>query len=150
MRMSEVEQNGITRSADNSRPVGIAGWLLYICIVLSILSPFRMLQYLQQTSVPLMVVTYATIGISSLSAGVATWARSSLAFLCLRVAFLVRILYAFLQIYLGLRLTQHSGGDARLAQQELVSAATNIVLVVALFLYFRLSRRVRNTLGRNM
>lgn len=132
-------------------PYGIGGWLLYICIALTILGPIKMIGWIHQTSAPLMLTTFIALATSSVAAGIATWATHSSAFVFLRIAFVVRLLYSFVEIYLGINLArQQSSTTFDLAKQEFLSAAINIFLVLALFLYFRVSKRVRNTLGRNI
>ncbi|WP_125485715.1 hypothetical protein [Edaphobacter aggregans] len=134
-----------------AQPVGVRGWLLYICIAFTILGPIKMIEFIHGTSAPIMLATYITIAVTSFIAGLATWATRSSAFLFLRIALVARLLYSFLQVYLGMELArQQFSTTLDLAKQEFMSAAINILLVLLLFFYFRFSKRVRNTFGRNI
>jgi hypothetical protein len=144
-------------SEQNSEPqseaslYGIRGWLLYICIALTILGPIRMVQFTHGTLAPIVLATYIAIAITSFIAGLSTWATQPYAFFFLRIALLVRLLYSFLQVYLGVQLArQQFSTTLDLAKREFLSAAIDILLVVVLFFYFRFSKRVRKTFGRNI
>jgi hypothetical protein len=97
-----------------------------------------------------MIAIYVSLAITSLIAGLMTWARSRSAFVWLRVAFAVRLLYGFLQVYIAIGFSREPNSARSSAQNEFVSAAINILMVLALFLYFRVSSRVRDTFGRNI
>ena len=143
------EQNSETRLETSL--YGIRGWLLYICIALTILGPIRMVQFAHGTSAPIVLATYIAIAITSFIAGLSTWATQPYAFILLRIALLVRLLYSFLEVYLGVQLAhQQFSTTLDLAKQEFLSAAINIMGVLVLFFYFRFSKRVRNTFGRNI
>jgi hypothetical protein len=134
-----------------SEPNGIRGWLLYICIVFTIFTPIRMMGFIHVTLAPVMLACYIGVAVTSHVAGIATWTVHSSAFVLLRIAFTVRLLYSFVQIYLGIDLvSQRVSTTLDLAKQEFLSAAVNICLVLALFLYFCVSKRIRNTFGRNI
>jgi hypothetical protein len=138
-------------NAQLNDPNGIRGWLLYICIVFTIFTPIRMMGFIHVTLAPVMLTCYIAVALTSFIAGLATWATHSSAFVFLRITFAARLLYSFVQIYLGKNLArQQFSTTLDLAKQEFLSAAINIFLVLALFLYFRVSKRVRNTFGRNI
>jgi hypothetical protein len=135
----------------NTPKPNIGGWLLYFCITFAILGPIKFSQWMKDTSVPYMVVTYGVLAFTSFIAGIATWARLSFALICVRVALLARLFYGILKIYLGTNLTRQTDSvGAKLAQREFISGAINILLVLLLFFYFRVSSRVRETLGKNI
>jgi hypothetical protein len=110
-----------------------------------------MIEWIHKTSAPIVLGTYIAIAVTSFVAGLTTWAKQSSAFLFLRIALVVRFLYSFLEIYLGVELArQQFSTGLDLAKQEFLSAAINILLVLLLFFYFRFSKRVRNTFGKNI
>ena len=134
-----------------SEPNGVRGWLLYICITFTIFTPIKMMELIHVTLAPVVLACYIGVAATSFVAGFATWATHSFAFIFLRIAFAARLLYSFVQIYLGINLaTQRFSTTTDLAKQEFLSAAVNILLVLTLFFYFRVSKRVRNTFGRNI
>jgi hypothetical protein len=130
-------------------PNGVGGWLLYICVAFSVLGPIKMLEFIRETSTPIMQATYTAIAATSFVAGSATWLKLSSAFIFLRIALIVRLLYGFFQVYLGVGLTRQPQ-SLDLAKREFLSAALNIALVLVLYFYFRFSKRVLNTFGRNI
>jgi hypothetical protein len=132
-------------------PNGIRGWLLYICVALAILTPIKMIGLIHVTLAPVMLATYIAVAATSFVAGLTTWATQSSAFVFLRITFAARLLYSFVQIYLGINLARQPFSTTfDLAKQEFLNAAVNIFLVLLLFFYFRVSKRVRNTFGRNI
>jgi hypothetical protein len=110
-----------------------------------------MMGFIHVTLAPVMLACYIAVAVTSFVAGFATWATHSSAFVFLWTTFVARLLYSFVQIYLGINLArQHFSTSLNLAKQEFLSAAVNIFLVLALFFYFRVSKRVQNTFGRNI
>jgi hypothetical protein len=128
----------------------VGGWLLYFCISLTIIGPIVMVGWIQKTSSPTFINIYSCLALTSFIAGLLTWARASFAFLWLRIALVMRLLYAFFQVYLAIKMAQRTPTDSGFVKHELISAAINIFGVASLFFYFRLSSRVLNTLGRNI
>jgi hypothetical protein len=146
---AKVEQH--TEVQATSAPSGIGGWLLYICLALTIFGPVKMIGWIHETSAPVVLTTYIAIATTSFVAGLATWATHSSAFFFLRIALVTRVMYSFLEIYLGIGLAhQQFSPSLDLAKREFLSAAINMFLVLSLFFYFRFSQRVRNTFGRNI
>jgi hypothetical protein len=129
-------------------PVG--GWLLYVCISLTILGPITMVGWMQKTSSPILIAVYGSLALTSFVAGLVTWAKISSAFLWLRIAFAARFLYAFFQVYLATKAARQSSTNSDFVKQEITSATINIFGVALLFFYFRFSNRVLNTFGRNI
>ncbi len=131
-----------------SKPA-VGGWLRYICYFLMVLSPLKSAQLIWKTSDGFPTVIYSAIIITSVIAGGLTWSISRSAFLWLRIHLAARLLYGFWQVHLGFKLSEDLADHAA-AQQAFLSAAANILLVLLLFLYFRISSRVNETFGRNI
>jgi hypothetical protein len=148
MKMSDYANT----PAAPTRPIRpeVGGWLLYFCIAFTILAPFSLANNLQKSSDASMIAVYITLAITSFIAGLATWSRAQAAFPLIRLHLAVRLLYGFLQIYIAFRLIQNPGSTPSTAEQESLAAAFNIMVPVALFLYFRISSRVHETFGRNI
>jgi hypothetical protein len=129
-------------------PVG--GWLLYFCVSLTILGPITMVGWMQKTSSPTLIAVYGSLALTSFVAGLVTWARISSAFLWLRIALAARLLYAFFQAYLATKMARQSSTNSDFVKQEITSATINIFLIALVFFYFRFSKRVLDTFGRNI
>jgi hypothetical protein len=128
----------------------VGGWLLYFCIALTFLGPFKMVQMFQASEVWYMMMIYAILALTSLVAGVLTWSRSNAAFPWLRIHLLARLFYGFLQVYFTLQYFQHPNLGQSKAIQEAFYSMINILASIAIFLYFRISSRVDETFGRNI
>jgi|GEM_PF-6504692 len=124
----------------------VRGFLLYFCIVLTILVPAKMIQPLMQSSSLLLIAIYGTLALTSFLAGAATWATSNSAFVFIRIHLVARLLYSCFQIWVVARLSQRHAD----AGGEIISMASNIAGLLLLFLYFKLSTRVNETFGRNI
>jgi hypothetical protein len=133
-----------------SAPIPVGGWLLYLCISLTILGPITMVGWMQKTSSPILIAVYGSLALTSFVAGLVAWARISSAFLWLRIAFAARLLYAFFQAYLATKMARQSSTNSDFVKQEITSATINIFSVALLFFYFPFSNRVLNTFGRNI
>lgn len=118
----------------------------YFCIALTVLAPAKMIQPLTGSSSPLLIALYGTLALTSFLAGATTWATLNSAFVFIRVHLVVRLLYAVFQIWIVVHLS-HRQTDSG---QEVIAVAGNIVSLLLLFLYFRLSTRVEETFGRNI
>ncbi len=133
-----------------SVPIPVGGWLLYFCISLTILGPITMIGWMQKTSSPILIAVYGSLALTSFVAGLVTWVRMSSAFFWLRIALVMRLLYAIFQVYLATKATRGSSTNSDFVKQEITSAMINIFLIAVLFFYFRFSSRVRETFGRNI
>jgi hypothetical protein len=134
----------------NSPTSDVGGWLLLICISLTILIPSQVLRQISTISSPLFLVVYITLGLANFLAGLFTWIRSSKAFIFLRIALVARFLYGIFQLYLAMLAQRHGPLHAAFAQQEFVGSAVNIFMTILIFMYFRVSSRVHETFGRNI
>jgi hypothetical protein len=133
-----------------SAPIPVGGWLLSICISLTILIPGRAFREISTISSPAFIVIYGMLGLTNLLAGLLTWVRSSSAFIFLRVALATRFLYGLFQLYLAILAEKRGPSHAAFVQQEFVGAAINIFMTILIFMYFRVSSRVAETFGRNI
>jgi len=148
MKMSDYAG---TPSVEISSPKpSVGGWLLSICISLTILIPSQVFREISTISSPTFIVIYGILGLSNFLAGAFTWARALSAFIFLRVALALRFLYGLFQLYLALLAEKRGPSHAAFAQQEFVGAAVNIFMTILIFMYFRVSSRVQETFGRNI
>jgi hypothetical protein len=128
----------------------VGGWLLLICISLTILIPIQVFREITTISSPPFIIMYATLGLTDFLAGLLTWMRSSKAFIFLRIALVARFLYAMFQVYLAMLAEKHGPLHAAFAQQEFVGSAVNTFMTILIFMYFRVSSRVQETFDRNI
>ena len=147
MKMSDYA--GSPLEVQPSKPT-VGGWLRYICLGLAVLGPIRMISAMQAASGTLLTVIYSTLIVTSVVAGITTWGIARSAFLWLRIHFAVRLLYGLFQVYVAFALAQTKGLANSDVQQEFIAGGLNLLLVLLLFLYFRLSSRVHETFGRNI
>src|SRR5260370_12687337 len=82
-----------------SVPIPVGGWLLYFCISLTILGPITMIGWMQKTSSPILIAVYGSLALTSFVAGLVTLVRMSSAFFLLRIALVMRFLYAIFPLY---------------------------------------------------
>jgi hypothetical protein len=148
MKMSD--HAGAPVSEVNQPTPHVGGWLLYFCVSLTILGPAAMVGWIQKTPSPLLAAVYASLALSSLVAGLTTWAKMSSAFLWLKIALVTRLLYAIFQSYLATKAARGPSPNSDFVKQELTSATVNIFLISVLYFYFRFSSRVQEIFGRNI
>jgi len=128
----------------------VGGWLLYFCVSLTILGPAAMVGWIQKTPSPLMTAVYASLALTSFVAEITTWAKMSSAFLWLKIALVMRLLYAIFQSYLATKAARGPSTNSDFVKQEITSATVNIFLISVLYFYFRFSSRVQEIFGRNI
>jgi hypothetical protein len=97
-----------------------------------------------------MTAVYASLALTSFVAGITTWAKMSSAFLWLKIALVMRLLYAIFQSYLATKAARGPSTNSDFVKQELTSATVNIFLISVLYFYFRFSSRVQEIFGRNI
>jgi hypothetical protein len=97
-----------------------------------------------------MTAVYASLALTSFVAEITTWAKMSSAFLWLKIALVMRLLYAIFQSYLATKAARGPSTNSDFVKQEITSATVNIFLISVLYFYFRFSSRVQEIFGRNI
>lgn len=140
----------ITLSVDFSELYGVRGWLLLFCIVITILNPLVAIAGATRSE-PFPAMAFE-LGIAALCVrtGVAVWRKAENALRSLKVYFLVLLSIATLgllasiilkQPYLKRDLSTDPGQEACLQ---------TVAFVLFWWAYFKKSRRVKATFGRNL
>jgi hypothetical protein len=139
-----VEPQVVQRPIDSSLK-GVGGWLMLFCVIVTIISPLRMM--VSVFSAPFEVWQLADIGLTvlSISAGVLIWAVHRAAIPVLRVYFIALAAFAVLGI-VGAAV----GGDTEGSPAVLLELVRTLIFVGIWSAYFWKSERVRANFGRNL
>jgi hypothetical protein len=139
----------------NFKPVpqnsAVAGWLLWFCISFTFFAPLSEYRLMTTHKLPLyLLLIYLIIAASSFMAGLTTWAKLTSSFVFLRIFLGVRLAYGVFQAVLAVSWIQHANRSQSSIESELEFAVANIFAAILIYLYFRTSLRVRQTLGKNI
>ncbi|MBI3404150.1 MAG: DUF2569 family protein [Acidobacteria bacterium] len=135
---------GLSQSTDPTIRKPIGGWLLLFCVASTILSPLQILSNITQGAYNTSnAIATGFLGAMSFLAGLSLWIGWKSSFKILSNFFLTALVFS------GLNLA------VRLHFEELDSRGISNSLRPALFLaiwypYFKVSKRVRETYGRNL
>ncbi len=121
----------------------VEGWLLFYCISRTILSPSYLLLTTHNMHPFFLILINVTVSVVGLIAGVAVWKRSSTALRIVAIDLSFRLIT--LVVFATWQLANH-----RSPRSVLTVGAWALAFVLAWFLYFRTSKRVLLTLGRNL
>ena len=121
----------------------VEGWLLLYCISRTILTPTYLLLTIHNMHQLFLIFLNVTATIVGLIAGVAVWRRSSTALRIVAIDLISRLI--MLVAFATWQLDIH-----RSLVSILLVGAWSLAFVLAWFLYFRTSKRVLLTLGRNL
>jgi hypothetical protein len=127
---------------------GIGGWLYLFCVRNTVLAPlFNTLAIFASTTDLLAKAIWSLIVLFEFTSGVLVWKISARAFWFLKIYFgvLVFLGLAFITIG-GLSLEDAQGGSLSLIK----FGSEELIWALGWFVYFKRSRRVRATFGRNM
>ena len=121
----------------------VEGWLLFYCISRTILSPSYLLLTIHNMHPLFLILLNVTAAIVGLIAGASVWRRSSTALRIVAIDLVFRLI--MLVAVATWQLASH-----RSLRSVLTVGAWALAFVLAWFLYFRTSKRVLLTLGRNL
>jgi len=132
-------------------PRGVGGWLLLFCVWLTIVDPLlelRLLRYLQYATWNWLLLASLGVTVVGVVTGIQLWRVRPQALTCLRLYFAVAVSLVVAGIIFLLPTLRVIGlfGMAGVAHGWLRALA----FLGVWFAYFKLSRRVRNTYGRNL
>jgi uncharacterized protein DUF2569/zinc ribbon protein len=129
---------------------GVGGWLLLFCVGLTVISPlFVLAEAVNSKDIPTIAID---LGLAALYiySGIGLWRVKTDSFKWLKVCFVVNLILGLLGI-LGSIWTQPDSLEHKLSSSnDLASGARPIIGVVIWWSYFRNSKRVRATYGRNL
>ena len=152
MAAPAARQSFSPTSTPLSGPQGVGGWLKFFCFTVTIIGPLFLT--VQVVSLGTMPSRYYVIDLVraayGMVVGVFLWARRPHALSLLRAYFIVVLATAVLGS-LGLVLTGLRRGWASMfLSAGFTPVAQLLAYTMIWFAYFRKSRRVRNTYGRNI
>lgn len=143
-----VEENTTLLYAFFSRqtPRGIGGWLLFFCLINVIARPIAFIRMFLTLHTYTYMALYVAFIAASLLVGLLVWFKSLLAFNAIWL-FLVFSLIQACTLFRA-ALFFHLSENARI--YDFTGGVTTIGATFLWFLYFRRSKRVANTFGRNL
>lgn len=144
----EAESDLPTTTGLHADLSGIGGWLYFFCIRNTVLAPlFNTFAILGSSTDLLTKAIFFMLVVGELTAGVLVWIQSATAFRFLKFyfGFLVFIGLAFITIG-SLTIEDQQGGSLSMIKFGI----EELLWAIGWYIYFRRSRRVRATFGRNM
>jgi hypothetical protein len=147
--------------ADSSRLRGTGGWLLLFCIGTAILSPLELLaEAILRPLGPLDIAILRPLGLLNVAltalaiyTGVALWRVRPNALGLVKAYFISLVCWAVLEVISGLSAQQSaqiSYINYEVAGREVAGGVAQIITVVIWWFYFKKSKRVKATFGRNL
>jgi hypothetical protein len=125
---------------------GVGGWLMWFCIVLTILQPLFFAAEAIGNRGPLVVLIDVVLAAISIGTGIMVWRVEENAFTFLKVFFGVMAAMAVLAIIGGVS----GGADARAKGEGFGAGFRILVFVGVWYSYFNKSKRVLATFGKNL
>jgi hypothetical protein len=137
-------------SVDFSGFNGVRGWLLFYCISITVIGPlFLLAEVAESKNVPSIAFGLA-LAVLSIYTGVGLWKRKTSALRWLKVYFLVNLALAALCLAASIILRK-GYLERDLSINPLVDVSLRIVSsVIIWWAYFKKSKRVKATYGRNL
>ncbi len=150
--MNEYEQQSDPDYRLDQQPTTrrVGGWMLFYCLI-TVFGVLKSFQTIAATKAPLFLALYITLSLLSMLACIAVWMRAASALTWVSFSLCARFMYGLFQVLLGARMSnQATNTPMSPSQTEFSLAVANLLGAVVWFLYFHLSVRVRETLGRNL
>jgi hypothetical protein len=152
LSLSAPEQGKVsdtpTTSGSQTDLSGIGGWLYFFCIRNTVLAPLFNTSAIFASSTDLLTKTiFCLIVLLEFTAGVLVWRISLRAFRFLKIYFGVLVFLGLAFITIG----GLSPEDAQGGSMSLIKFGSEELLwAIGWYMYFRRSRRIKATFGRNM
>jgi hypothetical protein len=138
----QTEQFATAHAAEMSATPKIRGWLLYFCLGAILLNPMFLWNEVMESKHLWVQIYDSALLCASLSAGI------SIVMVSRRAKVFVRIYFFLLLIIVGLILVRCLN-EGRISHASMVHMLRTTSFVVVWSLYFRSSKRVRETFGEN-
>lgn len=123
---------------------GIGGWLLFFCIVVTVVHPLVNLAEAVATPQPGVIFLDLLLSAAAVTTGVSVWSKRSWAFTMVKTYFIIMIVVSVL-IFIGA--ATETNVEARV--DSFVTGIRVLIWVAIWWSYFRKSKRVLATFGRN-
>jgi hypothetical protein len=133
------------RESYSSIPIG--GCLLYFCFTAIVSGPLFLLRFTLKLHQPLNIATYFGLITLSVVVGLLVWFLSQLAFPALWLESSARIIHCAVAFIAGRNLSARGLQQGFISQ---MSAIFGAAIIVAWLVYFKRSKRVLHTFGRNL
>jgi hypothetical protein len=125
---------------------GIEGWLALFCVKMTVFAALYSVYYAIHTADSFGALSTLAMGAFEIYTGISVWNVSSKAIRNLKIYFATAIALGVIFIAIGMM----SNADEKQTQELIVSGWKTIFSALAWGLYFVRSKRVKNTLGRNL
>jgi len=142
-------------SLQGSDLVGVFGWLLFFCVILTVLGPLLLI--MDRFRDPWFIILFAWLKVVfGVFVGINLWSRAQHALKLLRFYFVVAFVFALLGLIgsaAGYILQSVEKSDTFVflgSMERFVVALVRLGVLAAWFSYFRTSKRVKATYGANL
>jgi hypothetical protein len=147
---SVPEKTAYTAVTLDSELKGVFGWLLFFCVILTVLAPLLTVAGHSSGSLPVDLFSWAKVVFGAF-VGINLWSQSPDALKLLRIYFVVALVFGVLRLvsFVVLSFTEKTEGFYA-AFAESTTSLVSLVVLGLWFAYFHYSKRVKSTYGSNL